>query len=392
MKKFVPALMWALSLPLFADVGAWVGYVTYAPAPIAASVATQDNDLTWLTAKARSLPKDGVAVLGRRDADHWMALTNRDSSWVLQIHDETSKFNFRASIQPKTGKILVEKGVDWAGLDRNADAERAATLALGYLGRARMAQDLFPDATTSMASATKPPVVVIPAVASPMMPDPPMVSVTMASTSVVREPMKTQDSLIPDPMLGNGGADLWLKLVDGNLRFLAGKVLHPNQSMERVDQTAQAQHPFAIVVSCSDSRVPPEVLFDQGIGDLFVIRTAGEVVTEVELGSIEYAVEHLGVGYLVVMGHKRCGAVDATLKGGDLPPNIEAVAAQIRPAVEAARFMKGDLLDNAVRENTKVVLAKIQSTPVLSEALHSGKLNLKAAYYDIDTGKVAALP
>lgn len=195
-----------------------------------------------------------------------------------------------------------------------------------------------------------------------------------------------------DMMVGNGGLEHWQCLVDGNLRFVSGKVLHPNQSMARIEETAQGQKPFAIVVTCSDSRVPPELLFDQGLGDLFVIRTAGEVVTEVELGSIEYAVEHLGASYIVVLGHERCGAVDATLKGGDLPPNIEAIAAQIRPAVQAARFFKGNLLDNAVREHAKLVLAKIKGDALLAEFLHEGKLNLKAAYYDLDTGRVSALP
>jgi carbonic anhydrase len=320
----------------------------------------QDNDLKWLGDIARLVGAQGSTFLGRRDADHWMALTNRGSSWLLQIHDESARFNFRAAVQPQTGRLTVERGVDWAGTGREADADRAASLAVGYVNRARLALVLFPEATT---------------VTEPM----------------VKEPV-VMEAKAPDPMLGSGGQNSWQKLVDGNLRFVSGNVLHPNQSMARVDETAHGQKPFAIVVSCSDSRVPPEVLFDQGIGDLFVIRTAGEVVTEVELGSIEYAVEHLGAAYLVVLGHKKCGAVEATLKGGDLPANIEAIAAQIRPAVEAARFFKGDLLDNAVRENTKTVMAKIQGTPALAQAMREGKLNLKAAYYDIDTGKVAALP
>jgi len=134
------------------------------------------------------------------------------------------------------------------------------------------------------------------------------------------------------------------------------------------------------------------VVFDQGLGDLFVIRTAGEVVTDVELGSIEYAVETLGIPYVVVMGEKGCGIVDMTLKGGDLPVDIEAVAAQIRPAVETARFLKGDLLDNTVRQNTQNVVAKIKSTPALAQDIRDGKLDVKAAYYDTATGKVAALP
>jgi carbonic anhydrase len=161
--------------------------------------------------------------------------------------------------------------------------------------------------------------------------------------------------------------------------------------MARVAETAKGQKPFAVVVCCSDSRLPPEILFDQGLGDLFVVRTAGEVVTEVELGSIEYAIEHLGAQYIVAMGHKKCGAVDATVKGGELPPNIEAIAEQIRPAVESARFFKGDLLDNSIRENAKLVLKKIKGSDILSEAFKSGKLNFKAAYYDIETGKVSAL-
>jgi len=373
MKKLVVlVLSGVLVLPLSADSGPWAGYVTYAPQPIAASVVVKDPDLTWLADAARKLPTDGTVVLGRRDSDHWMALTNRSTSWLLQVHDETMKFNFRASILPKTGKITVEKGVDWAGTDQKSDVDRAASLALGYLARGRTGQDLFAGTVEA---------------APPLQASPPpaMVPASTAMENAKPEPMAS-------PALGNDGAAVWQKLMEGNSRFVSGKVLHPHQSMARLDETAQTQQPFVIVVSCSDSRVAPEVLFDQGIGDLFVIRTAGEVVTEVELGSIEYAVEHLGVGSLIVVGHKRCGAVDATLKGGDLPPNIEAVAAQIRPAVEAARFMKGDLLDNAVRENAQVVLRKIQNTPALSEAFHAGRLSLKAAYYDLDSGKVAALP
>jgi carbonic anhydrase len=372
------ALAGVLALPVAAESGGWVGYVTFAPGPPAATVGLMDNDLVWLRERAKLTPTNTLTFLGRRDGDHWMALTNRGSTWLLQIHDESAQYNFRAVVQPMSGKMVVERGVDWAGSDRQADADRSAAMAVGYVSRARRAADLFPQGATLTAPAPM-------TAAAPMTPAVAMMTPT--------EPGMAQPvALIPDPMLGSGGLATWQTLVDGNLRFVSGKVTHPDQSMARVQETAKGQHPFAIVVACSDSRVPPEVLFDQGIGDLFVVRTAGEVVTEVELGSIEYAVEHLGASYLVVLGHKRCGAVEATLKGGDLPPNLEAIAAQIRPAVEAARFFKGDLLDNAVRENTKVVLAKIQGTPALAEALHAGKLNLKAAYYDIDTGKVAALP
>jgi carbonic anhydrase len=368
MKKTILLALWGLvTLAAWAE-PAWLGYVTYAPQPVASTVAVQDNDLSWLVDTAALLPPEGFTFLGRRDADHWLALTKKANWLVVQVHDETARFNFRAQVWPKTGKVVVEKGVDWAGTDRVADASKATELAVTYLQRARLSEVLFPTAPA-------PAMAVTPAHDAPA-------TAHDATTAMVAE----------NTAVGNGGADLWQRLVDGNLRFVSGQVEHPRQDMVRIAETAKGQHPFAIVVSCSDSRVPPEILFDQGLGDLFVVRTAGEVVTDVELGSIEYAVEHLGATYLVVLGHKKCGAVDATLKGGELPPNIEAIAAQIRPAVEASRFFKGDPLDNAVRENAKTVLAKIKGTPALAEAFHEGKLNLKAAYYDIDTGKVAALP
>ena len=362
------------TLPLAAETpGAWVGYVTYAPKPVVTPVGVQDADLKWLTEIASLVGPDGFTFLGRRNADHWMALTNLGKAWMLQIHDETSQYNFRGSVQPKTGVVTVERGVDWAGTSRDADATRAAILAVTYLQRARSSADLF---TTGADHST-------------MDHAAPVVDTHAAPAATHAVPATTHAA---PAVHGDGGAAHWQKLVDGNLRFISGRVTRPNQSLARVEETGKGQKPFAIIVTCSDSRLPPEILFDQGIGDLFVIRTAGEVVTEVELGSIEYAVEHLGASYLVVLGHERCGAVDATVKGGDLPPNIEAIAAQIRPAVEAARFFKGDLLDNAVRENAKQVLAKISQTPILSEAMAAGHLNFKAAYYDLDTGRVAGLP
>lgn len=370
-KTILTALLGLATLAAWAETG-WLGYVTYAPQPVASTVPVQDNDLAWLSETAALLPPDGFTFLGRRDSDHWLALTKKANWLLVQVHDETARFNFRAQVWPKTGKVVVEKGVDWAGTDRVSDASKATELAVAYLQRARLSEALFSGSVPVGAAAP----------ADHAAPDPHASAAAPAHVAPAAHAAPT----------GNGGADLWQKLVDGNLRFVSGRVDHPRQDLARIEETAKGQHPFAIVVSCSDSRVPPEILFDQGLGDLFVVRTAGEVVTEVELGSIEYAVEHLGATYLVVLGHKKCGAVDATLKGGDLPPNIEAIAAQIRPAVEASRFFKGDPLDNAVRENAKTVLAKIQGTPALAEALHEGKLNLKAAYYDIDTGKVAALP
>jgi carbonic anhydrase len=390
-KLVLTALFGVLTVSAWAETsGTWAGYVTYG-SPAATALVVPAAELRWLDETVRLLPPGGFTFLGRRDADHWMALTNKGGWWLLQIHDETARFNFRAQVTP-AGKIAVEKGVDWTGLNKAQDAAQAAGLALAYLERARSAEALFPGPPGAHDAAGAHDAHAMPAASHGAAPAHDAPASAHDAPAAGHAAPATGHGASVDPALGTGGTSLWQKLVDGNLRFVSGQVTHPNQDMARIEETAKGQHPFAIVVSCSDSRVPPEVLFDQGIGDLFVVRTAGEVVTEVELGSIEYAVEHLGATYLVVLGHKKCGAVDATLKGGDVPPNIEAIAAQIRPAVEAARFFKGDALDNAVRENAKTVLAKIKGSEILAEAMHAGKLNLKAAYYDIDTGKVAALP
>jgi carbonic anhydrase len=113
------------------------------------------------------------------------------------------------------------------------------------------------------------------------------------------------------------------KLMTGNKRYYEGNLTHPNQTKVRILEVAKGQHPFAIILGCSDSRVPPEVIFDQGIGDLFIIRVAGNIIDNNALGSIEYAVEHLGVKLVVVLGHEKCGAVDATVKGGEAPGHIK---------------------------------------------------------------------
>lgn len=180
------------------------------------------------------------------------------------------------------------------------------------------------------------------------------------------------------------------KLMQGNKRYTSGKPAHPNSGAKRRAQVARGQHPFAVVVSCADSRVPPEVLFDQGLGDLFVVRSAGHVVDDLALGSIEYAVEHLGVNLIVVLGHERCGAVDATVKGGEAPGHVNSVVQAIKPAVDKVRGKHGDLLCNAVKSNVKQVAEKIKgSGPIVSEAFNDGTLAVVGAYYDLDTGVAA---
>jgi carbonic anhydrase len=127
------------------------------------------------------------------------------------------------------------------------------------------------------------------------------------------------------------------KLSDGNTRFVTSHMIHPNISDIRRTEVAQGQKPFAVILTCSDSRVPPEIIFDQGLGDLFVIRTAGEVVDDIAIASIEYAIEHLGVKLIVVMGHQKCGAVDAAVKGGKFTLHIDQLVEEIMPAVKKAK-------------------------------------------------------
>ncbi|OPY05877.1 MAG: Carbonic anhydrase 2 [Syntrophorhabdus sp. PtaB.Bin184] len=181
-------------------------------------------------------------------------------------------------------------------------------------------------------------------------------------------------------------------LLDGNKRFAAMKQAHPNQDRARRDEVSAGQKPFAVIVGCSDSRIPPEILFDQGIGDLFIIRLAGNIVDDIALGSIEYAVDHLGTPLVVVLGHSKCGAVTATAQGGEAHGHIGAIANAILPALENVKGQSGDLVDNAIRENAKLVTTAIASSkPILEKMVKDGKIAVIPLYYDIDTGLVEKL-
>jgi carbonic anhydrase len=172
------------------------------------------------------------------------------------------------------------------------------------------------------------------------------------------------------------------RLREGNARVVSGKATCPRQSDEVRAALATTQKPFAVVVSCSDSRVPPELIFDQGLGELFVIRVAGEVLDKPALGSVEYGVAHLGARLVVVLGHERCGAVKAAMDGGHASPNLEALIAPIRPAVASVADKEGDKLDLAVRANVARVVRQIRA------AIAAEELEVMGMYYDLDTGKV----
>ncbi len=179
------------------------------------------------------------------------------------------------------------------------------------------------------------------------------------------------------------------KLIDGNKRYVAAKPMHPNQDIQRRSEVAKGQKPFAVIVGCSDSRIPPNTIFDQGLGDLFVIRVAGNIVDDVALGSIEYAVDHLGAQLVVVLGHGKCGAVSATVQGGEMHGHIGSIVKAIAPAVEKAKDQPGDLIDNAIKANVRLVVDQIASSkPVLTGLVQGGKIGVVGAYYNIESGIV----
>jgi carbonic anhydrase len=161
-----------------------------------------------------------------------------------------------------------------------------------------------------------------------------------------------------------------------------------HRSAKRRNEVAKKQYPIAAIVACADSRVAPELVFNRGYGDLFVVRTAGNVVDDIGLGSLEYAVEHLGVKLILVLGHERCGAVDAAL-GGEAHGHIKALVDAIKPGIENVKDKPGDRLDNAVRANAVAIASNLRSsTPVLAGHSREGMLVIAAARYDMDTGAV----
>ncbi|MBA3973821.1 MAG: carbonic anhydrase [Candidatus Solibacter sp.] len=183
------------------------------------------------------------------------------------------------------------------------------------------------------------------------------------------------------------------KLRAGNARFAKHKEKHPDLSFDRRRSLSRdGQHPYAVILGCSDSRVPPELIFDEGLGDLFVIRDAGNVVDDEVLGSIEYAVEHLGVRLVVVLGHEKCGAVAAAVAGREAHGHIKAVMKAIQPAVEETAGMPGDHVHNCVLANARRVARLIrESEPILKPAVDSKQIVVFAADYDLETYKVEFL-
>ncbi|MGI4896297.1 MAG: carbonic anhydrase [Janthinobacterium lividum] len=197
----------------------------------------------------------------------------------------------------------------------------------------------------------------------------------------------------PWPSTGDAALN---RLIAGNIRFATGQAHHSGQDVDAVHASAQGQHPFVIALGCSDSRVSPELLFDEGVGAVFDQRVAGGIVDSAILGSIEFAVGEFAPPLLLVLGHERCGAVSATVKvvesGGRGPEHVQRIVEAIRPAVLAVRDQPGDLIENAVRENTRMVTEQlVKRSRIIRRAVRAGSLDVRGARYDLDTGLVEVL-
>lgn len=206
----------------------------------------------------------------------------------------------------------------------------------------------------------------------------------LGSKVVVAQKPAAPKNLTPDQALQ--------LLVDGNERFIKGKPINStNRDIKRVRIVSQNQYPFASILSCADSRVPAEIIFDQGFGDLFMCRVAGNIATPEEMGSLEFGTSVLGSKVLMVMGHKRCGAVTAAIKGGEFPGQIGSLIEAIQPALKTANISKSNQLEEGVKANVLYQVQTVKKSPVVSELIQQNKLKVVGSYYDLDTGLVTIL-
>ena len=225
-------------------------------------------------------------------------------------------------------------------------------------------------------------------------PDAPAASPVASAASPSLENRPDAASMTPDQALE--------LLVGGNKRYVEGNLAHPRGNAARIRDTAADQFPYAAFLSCADSRVPVEEVFDQGIGDCFVCRVAGNIATDQEIGSLEFGTLVLGAKVLLVIGHERCGAVVASMGRIALPSNpgkIPSLVPLIQPAVKTIQdkvtksgvAAVGDDVDATIKLNVHNQVATLKRSPILSQLEKEGKLKIHAAYYDLDTGKVTML-
>lgn len=182
------------------------------------------------------------------------------------------------------------------------------------------------------------------------------------------------------------------RLLVGNRRYAAIQQVYPRQSMYHRQMLLEGQSPIAAILSCSDSRVPAELVFDQGLGDLFIVRTAGHAIDELVIASLEYAVFALHVPLIVVMGHTFCGAINAVLKNDALPGSLPHLMQQLQPALETIDRHAENVVEQAVQANSRYTIDRLlQGSPILRDTYEQGQLNIVAAYYDLNSGRVEIL-
>jgi carbonic anhydrase len=198
------------------------------------------------------------------------------------------------------------------------------------------------------------------------------------------EPVIAQNNITPDQALQ--------LLIEGNQRFVQARREKPNQDWTRIAEVAPSQAPFAAILGCADSRVPAEIIFDRGFGDIFVDRVAGNVATPEEIGSLEFGTLILGAKVLMVLAHERCGAVKAAIEGGQLPGHINSLTESIMPAVDSTRNQPGDRVENACKANAILQANRLKASPVISDLINQNRMRVVPAYYDLDTGAVTILP
>ena len=174
------------------------------------------------------------------------------------------------------------------------------------------------------------------------------------------------------------------RLVEGNQRYVKDQLQHPNRSSDRREEVLDTQNPFATILGCSDSRVAPEIIFDQGLGDLFIVRVAGNVVGSIELDSIEYSARYLGSTLVLVLGHESCGAVTAVMEGKT--DDIEAIADLIKPAIKSAKNV-----EEAIKDNVRSIVVQLKKTPLIKKLVSENKIQCVGAYYHLGAGNIEIL-
>jgi len=213
-------------------------------------------------------------------------------------------------------------------------------------------------------------------------------SAGLLATTAMPTRLRADEAHAEGPMLApapSTPAEALDALYKGNARFVDGKITAPNRNMERLKEVAAGQKPFAAFLGCADSRVPVEIVFDQGFGDVFVTRIAGNVADPAIIGSLEFGVEVLGAQVLYVLGHSKCGAVSATLKGDAVPGQISTLYQHIRRAAKES----GGNLDVAIQRNVQIQAEILsEASPVIARRISEGKLLIAGGVYDLETGRV----